>query len=1044
MSLTKEWNNRISNWLKELQHHFYQVGGVINLEGFTTFDRLTLDVAATRVFHSMPVGSVWGAKWEYGWFRGQLTLPPAAAGRRVAIRLNPGLEGIVFINGKAAGARDREHQEITLSHQAAGGETYDILAEFYAGHGPIEENIGPVPPGHLPLPEPGPHQRTVEASTWGFWDDDAFKLWIDAETLFQTRSVLPETSLRVAEIDKALKEFTRIVDFEQPPPDMRESFRSARLSLRPQLNCVNGSTAPTMYIFGNSHLDLAWQWPKEETVRKSARTMSTQLALMDEYPEYRFFWCQVPLFEMLRDFYPEVWQRTKERIRDGSIMVEGGMWLEPDTNLPSGESLIRQVMWAKEFFKDELGQDTRLLWLPDTFGFSAALPQIMKGTGLDYFATKKLIDNYNDCDPFPLTTFRWQGLDGSEVLAHIYRKCNSPIDPKTLAKRWNVDRIQKDNISAYLFPFGYGDGGGGPTRTMIEFTRRLENLEGNPRTRWSHPRSFFEDLEKGSPIDEYYRGELYFQEHRGTYTSQAATKRANRKTEIALRDTELWTAFAGILTALPWPRDALRGIWRTVLFNHFHDIISGASINRVYKEALAELEKARSESERLTAIALHSLGETLRPESLVDDETVGLTVFNSLSWNRKTLYRLPAGISALTDSRGNPVPVQESPSGTWAEIQLPSCGWAGFSRTVAEVFAPAQILDPVATVTVQSEGGSFILENGHLRVQVAPDGRIPSIVDKATGLELASDPCNDFRMYKDVTTNYDAWDIDSMYTSLPVTIADPDTRLTLEADGPLFASLRLERRLASSTLSQEIRLAADSCRIEFHTVIEWREDHKLLKVDFPTTLHADDALYEIQFGHVRRPTHRNRRYDADRYEGCQHKWNALCETNRGVALLNDCKYGSNVTDGTLSLTLLKSPWVPDTKADRGHHEFSYAFLAWSGDFALNGPVREGYDFNIPPQVASSRMEDRSLITIDSASVVLETIKRAEDGGGDLILRLYEASGSAVRTTIGIDFDFLAVFNTDMLEQNGTPCSVVDKQLSLDFRAFEIKTIRIVF
>ncbi len=1028
MSLSKEWNNRIAAWLVELRGHFYEPLGEIALDGFVTFERLDPATAGFREFRPMPAGTAWGAKWEYAWFKGELALPAEAAGKRVVgarivARLEPGLEGLVFVNGAAAGAVDREHREITLARRAKGGESYSILAEFYAGHGPIEENCGPVPPGFRPIPETAPTQRTVAPSTWGTWDDEAFALWIDAETLYQTRAVLPEASLRVSEIDAGLEDFSRIVDFELPADAMRDTFRNARARLRPLLECVNGSTAPEMFAFGNSHLDLAWQWPREETVRKSARTMSTQLALLEEYPEYGYLLCQVPLFEMLRDGYPELWARTKARIAEGSVKAEGGMWLEPDTNLPCGEALIRQVALAKEFFRDELGADTRLLWLPDTFGFSAALPQIMRGTGLEYFATKKLIDNYSGGDPFPYTTFRWKGLDGSEVLAHVYRKCNSPIDPNTLAKRWNADRVQKDGISTYLFPFGYGDGGGGATREMLEFARRLGDLEGNPKVRMSGPIEFFEDLEsRGRPFESYV-GELYFQEHRGTYTTQGRTKRANRKAEIALRDAELWSAFAGVLVDSPWPKGALRGAWRGLLSSHFHDVIAGVSIARVHEEALAELEAVAARSRELRDAALAGLagagGECVR-------------VYNSLSWERTELVLLPKDAPALVDAEGKAVPAQAAPEGLWVEATIPACGWTSLAPGTSACGG---------FVSIRADGDGYVLENDFLRARVDRAGRVPSFVDKVSGLEVAAAPCNDFRLYKDVNSNYDAWDIESLYRGLPVELGEGDATIEVAAEGPLFVALRLRRRLAASDLAQEIKLARGSRRLEFHTAIDWREDHKLLKVSFPTNLRADDALYEIQFGHVRRPTHRNRRFDADRFEGCQHRWTALAETGRGAAVLNDCKYGSDVAGGTISLTLLKAPFVPDMGADRGRHEFAYAFMAWSGDFASMGPVREGYAFNVPPTVSTGGAGARSLLGLDEPSVILETAKLAEDGSGDLVLRLYESSGRALRCALRLGFPCAAARAADMLESEGAELPIAEGTAALEFRAFEIKTLR---
>jgi alpha-mannosidase len=1023
--------------------------GELELSGFTTFERLTPAAAAARAFKPMPIGAQWGAKWEYGWFRSELELPASAAGLRIVLRLAPGAEGIVFLDGRAAGAVDREHREITLARPARGGERFSILAEFYAGHGPIEENCGPVAPGAIVIPEPGPTQRVVGASGWGAWDDEAFALWVDAETLFQTRSVLPETSLRVSEIDEGLREFTRVVDFELPPDAMRETFRAARAVLAPLLECRNGSTAPLMHIFGNSHLDLAWQWPMEETVRKSARTMSTQLALLEEYPGYRYLLCQVPLLEILRDSYPEAWERTKARIAEGSVLVEGGMYLEPDTNLPWGEALIRQIAFAKRFFREELGKDTRVLWLPDTFGFSAALPQIMKGAGLDFFATKKIVDNYTDGDPFPYSIFSWKGLDGTEVLAHIYRKCNSPIDPKTLAKRWNVDRRQLDGISSYLFPFGYGDGGGGPTREMLEFASRLGDLEGNPRTVMSGPLEFFEELAaRGKPKDSY-SGELYFQEHRGTYTSQARTKRANRKAELALRDAELWSAFACARSGFAWPEAELRAIWRSLLLNHFHDIISGASIHRVHEEAVAQLEGVAVAAAGLRQSALEALGAGGRESP----GGGGFVLFNSLSWERTVQVLLPGrGIGALRDADGNPIASQESAEGTWIEAKLPSCGWAAVVPGAA--LAPSAASPAGAAAgsgagdlqPIRREGELFILENEYIRAKVDSLGRLPSIVDRQTGLELAEAPCNELRLFKDVNSNYDAWDIESLYKGMPVDLGEGGAKVEIAAEGPLFAALRVRRRLGSSELEQEILLRRGSRMIEFRTSVDWREDHKLLKAAFPTRLRADEALYEIQFGHVRRPTHRNRRYDADRFEGCHHRWVALAETARGAAVLNDCKYGSDVDGGTISLTLLKAPFVPDPTADRCRHEFSYAFFPWSGDFASRGPVREGYGFNVPPAVlggaAGGGRGRASLLSVDAPSVILEAAKLADDGSGDLVLRLYESSGSALRTVLRLGFDCLLCRETDLLESGGVEDPLSSNLVGLEFRAFEIKTLRL--
>lgn len=1068
MPLTREWDRRICAWLDELPRHFYRELGELELEGCAANGRLSLEEAASLAYEPMPVGAQWGAKWEYRWFRCRVVLPEAASGGRVVLRLKAGGDGLAFVNGRAAGGVDREHGEILLSSSGEAGALYEIYAEFYAGHGPIEENIGPVPPGRIVLPEPGAAQRRVEVSSFGLWDELAFGLWLDARTLYQLRGTLPESSLRTDEIDEGLRDFSLIVDFEQPLDVRRASFERGRDRLRPLLECRNGSTAPVMQVFGQSHLDLAWQWPAEETRRKAARTVSTQLALAEEYPEYRFLFCQVPLYLMVKEDYPELWGRLLAAIRSGQVLAEGGMWLEPDTNIPSGESLVRQFLYGRRFFAEELGLDTRVLWLPDSFGFSAALPQIMRSCGVPYFVTKKLVDTYDDTDPFPFTTFMWKGLDGTSVLAHVYRKCNSAIDPETFARRWSVDRVQRDGISTYLFPFGYGDGGGGPTRVMLEQARRMTDLEGCPRARMEGPAEFFERIEReASPSSREYSGELYFSQHRGSYTSQARTKRASRRAEVALREAELWAALASVIVGRAYPRAELDETWKTLLFNHFHDIVTGTSIRRVHEEAEAQLSLARAGAEALASAARADLAGPARNEGpafgsspLRAEEPAGtsrLRVYNSLSWTRTDLVELPASAgTAVLGHDGEALPTQLLEGRLLAELELPSCG---YSELTLETSPPAPRGESSLGSAPRSlrpakgrlSAGPCLLENELVRVELDERGALTSVYDKLGDREMAAGPCNDFRMYKDVPVSYDAWDIGSMYEQLPVELPKPAS-IELVAEGPLVAVLRVERSLAASSLVQDICLRRDLARVEFHSRIEWREDHKLLKVAFPLDLQCDEAMSEIQFGYLRRPTHKSRRYDADRYEVCQQRWTALAESRRGAAILNDCKYGVSVAGGCIALTLLKSAFVPDMAADRGSQEFSYALQIWNGSFADSGLPRAGYEFNVPPTLArlpfgyrSAAASDEgrgSFIGIDDPAVILESLKLAEDGSGDLVLRLYESLGSAARCAIELGFPVSAAVEADMLERELKPLEPDSGRIALDFRAFEIKTLRL--
>jgi alpha-mannosidase len=1020
MALTIEWKRRIDRWRAEQPQHFYSPVGELELDGLVTREQLTASEAAQRTFQPMPEGTAWGAKWECAWFRTVVVTPEEVAGQRLVLAVRPGGESAIYVNGVAAGALDRQHTEITLARSAVPGARYEVLLETYAGHGPRVSGGGPVGYGRESVPEPPPTQATVGKSTYGVWQEEVYQLAIDVETLYDIRESLDDNSLRRDEIDLGLRDYTTIVDFELPPEEMLATVRAARERLQPLLSKVNGSTAPTMYAFGHSHIDVAWLWPLEETERKCVRTFGTQLALMDEYPEYRFIASQPHLYWMVKTRYPDLYARIKQYIAKGQWAPEGGMWVEADTNLSGGEALVRQFLYGKRFFREELGVESELLWLPDVFGYSGNMPQIMRGAGVKYFSTAKIFWAYNGGEPFPYNTFMWEGIDGSDVLVHLCNDYNSRANAGAVIERWN-QRVQKSGISTRFMPFGYGDGGGGPTRDHLESLRRLGDLEGVPRVTMPHPLQFFRDEEaKGTPTNRYV-GELYFQAHRGTLTSQARTKRGNRKSELALREAELWLAAAGMLQGLPTPRAELDEAWRRVLLNQFHDIIPGSSIHRVYEEAEASYEAAIAAAEKLTASA---------QSALVAGE--GLTVFNSLSWPRTALVELPEGALGATDGAGQALPAQPVAGATCVQVTAPSCGWVTVYPTNKTAAA-----SPAAGVTATPHA----LENEHLRVQLDARGEITSLYDKDAGRELAAGNCNSLRMYKDVPTGWDAWDLDSMYELTPVAL-EADATIEVLSAGPLVGMLRVERPLHDSTLRQVISLRSGARRLDFETEVDWREQHKLLKVNFPVDIHANEAVHEIQFGHIRRPNHKSRPFDADRFEVANHKWTALEEGLRGCAVLNDCKYGVNVVGNSINLTLLKSPLAPDMTADQGLQQFTYAFYAWNGPLAQSDLVREGYELNAPVRTAAGHAETASLFSLDAPNVIIDTVKPAEDGSGDLIVRLYEAMRVSTECTLSTALPASRAVQTDLLEEGGEALPVQDGAVGLTFRPFELKTVRL--
>jgi alpha-mannosidase len=1031
VSLTAEWTDRIRAWIDKLSGQFFRKVADAPLEGFVTGEMLTPTQAAGGSFQPMPFGSRWGAKYDYGWFRTTVTIPDELAGQTVVYRIDCTTDKgtLVYVNGVLA--TSREH-EVYLTRDAAGGESFEVLAEIYAGHGPrhMPCHAGPLLPGESVLAEVPPEQEEVKVSEFGVWDEQAYQLWVDMEALWSLREALPADSLRVAEIDAALQEATFAIDFEQPLPERQASYLAGRDVLRPLLQCSNGSTSPTMFAFGHGHLDIAWLWPLAETQRKIARTLANQLELAERYPGYGFLQSQAHLFWMLRRTHPDLYLRVKEAVCDGGIIADGAAWVEFDTNVSGGEAIVRQLLRGKAFFREEFGVESEMLWLPDVFGYSGALPQILRGCGVKYFSTQKIFWTYHGGDPFPHNTFTWRGIDGSEVFAHIHTDYNSRTDPGTIVRRWE-SRVQKDGVATRLFPFGWGDGGGGPERTHLEFARRCKDLEGCPKFRLAHPVEFFVDqIERGWPDVEYV-GELYLQVHRGTLTSQARTKRGNRKSEIALREAEMWTLAAAKLAGGSADPRALDDAWREVMLNQFHDILPGSSIDRVYQEAEAGHERAIARAEQATDEAT---GALLGGGS--GDESQGVTIFNSLGWDRSVTVELPEGQAGATDAEGDVLCVQEVEGRRMVETTVPSCGWTSLRR------AEGPRAGCGGGCGVSASPG--VLENDRLRVGIGERGEVVSMVDKQTGREWLAGAGNDLRMYKDVPTKFDAWDIDSMYEFEPVEL-DAEAEIEVVAAGALVGIVRVRRTLGRSTMVQDIVLHRRSTVVEFRTRIEWNEDHRMLKVAFRPAVHTDELISEIQFGHLARPTHRSRPYDADRFEVCNHRWSALAESTGGLAVLNDCKYGISARGNEMELTLLRAPKAPDPDADKGAHEFVYAAMPFSGPLSESGVVRAAYELNVPAVVRPGVVDPGSAWSVDSPRVAIEAVKVAEDGSGDAIVRLYECTGGATRCVLASGLPVASWRETDMLEAPLAGCASGDgPSAELSFRAFEIKTVRFSF
>jgi alpha-mannosidase len=727
---------------------------------------------------------------------------------------------------------------------------------------------------------------------------------------------------------------------------------------------------------GHGHLDTAWLWPLEETYRKLIRTTTAQLRLLDDYPDHVFAHSQAQHYAWLRDRAPQLYARVREAVAAGRWIPVGGTWIEPDCNLPSGESLARQFLYGQRFFTRELGRRCTEFWNPDVFGYTAQLPQLMREAQITRFLTQKL--SWNRFNQPEHHTFTWQGLDGSEVLTH-FPPADTYNAEATVEELWRESAGYRDHGRSHhsLLVFGHGDGGGGPTDAMLERLARARDIHGLAPTTIRSPVEFFDALEADASDLRTVVGELYFELHRGTYTTQAQVKRGNRRAEGALHDAELLAALAGG----EYPRAELTRLWETLLLNQFHDILPGSSIREVNVRAAADLAAVEAGAD---AISAGVLGR-------------GDVPFNTRAFARREVVEL---------------------DGELVVADVPPCGAGTIVRGGEGV-----------RVTRRADG-SVELANEHLRAVIAPDGTVTSLV--AAGREALSAPANRFELYEDLPTAWDAWDVDPAHLETREDVP-PASGIDEIDEHPLRAEVVFER----GWIAQRIRLDAGSRRLEFVTDVDWRLDHRFLKVAFPLAVHAPEATYEVAFGAVRRPTHYSTRADLARYEVPGHRWADLSEHGFGVAVLTDAKYGYSAFADTLRISLLRAPRSPDPEADKGPHAFTYALLPHAGSWQDAGVVDEAIALNSP--IRFGALAPGSLASV-SGGLVLDTVKRAEDSGA-LVLRLYDPHGA--RGVSRIRVPRMSACRANLLEEPGEPLETDGDDFLVPFRPWEIITLTVV-
>lgn len=946
--------------------------------------------AVAGPFAPFAVGDRWGGMWGTTWFRCRAVTPDGWVDRPVAAVVHLGgarqvgfsAEGLIWSNDLVpVHGLHHEHREYLIAERAVAGATHD----FY-----IEAAANPIPRWHMkdwPRLEPdylGHELYALEEADLVVVDDEIKHLWRDFSVAIQIAEWLEP---RRAEAGAAIEEAMGVVAAGGPA-----SCAKARDVLHPVLSRPNQGDVHTVTAVGHAHIDTAWLWPIRETKRKCARTFANQLMILDRYPEHHFVCSQAVQYQWIKDGYPQIYERIKAQVAVGRWEPVGGMWVEADSNVPSGESLVRQFIHGKRFFAEELGVETHEMWIPDVFGYSAALPQIAAEAGVTALITQKM--SWNDTNTFPRTTFWWEGHDGTRILAHFPPAATyngTVIVPELI----NDDRnfMEKDRSGYTLYPFGWGDGGGGPTIAQLEAARRLADVDGLPRLEVGTVAGFLDRLgEENAPLDTWV-GELYLEAHRATSTTHADVKLGNRRSEEALRAAEMWAVAADLEVT-----ERLDPLWKLLLVNQFHDIIPGSSIAWVYRDAAEEHAAVRAGAEAVIDEACSRIAPPADGE---------LVAFNPSSYDRD-----------------EPV---ELPDGELRRLQVPGCGWA------PAVGAP---------VVQEVESGPGWLDNAILRVTYDDQGVLTSVWDHEADREVLADGelGNLFQLHEDHPKAFDAWDVDRDYLDQVVDLLGPASP---EAVGP--GRVRFTKSFGSSTIRQEMRLAPGSRRIEFHTEVDWQERHRFLKVAFPVAIRSAVARYEIQHGYVDRPTHANTSWDAARFEVCGHRWAELGEAGYGVALLNDCKYGYDVRGHTMRLSLLRGPGYPDPDADRGEHRFAYALYPHRGDLREGRVVEEAESFNLPITVRPGRVATAGrIVEVDRAGVSIEAVKGADLSSGPVratVVRICEVHGSRGPVTVTLHRPFRRVERTDLLERPRETLPHQGSSVRLRLRPFELVTLK---
>lgn len=1048
---------RIGKLLEDIQELIYtDVVPITEYRMLRSKERFEeVDQIDTSDWEKITDSQLWGGHREYFWFETVIDIPQKLDGKCVVYELKTGREGewdatnpqfTIYVNGIRRQGMDVNHRDIVLTEQAQAGEQFRIMLSAFTG----DHNF-----------------KLVMDSCIKALDRKTEQYYYDLSVPYGVAKLLPAEDKNHIIIINALNESLNLLDLR------REHSKEYEASLARAQDYITkefyekycGEESRKIYCVGHTHIDVAWLWTLAVTEDKAVRSFSTVLELMKQYPEYIFMSSQPQLYQYVQKNAPKVYEEIKGRIKEGRWEPEGGMFVEADCNLSSGESLVRQFVYGKQFFQKEFGKDNEILWLPDVFGYSAALPQIMKECGIRYFMTTKI--SWNEFNKMPYDTFEWEGIDGTRILTHFspsrdYHKpaqeggtetehfttYNAYINPSQVMGAW--ERYSQKHLNQeVLMSFGYGDGGGGPTKDMLENQRRLaRGIPGCPQTVISTADTFFHTLEEHVRDHKYlpvWVGELYLEYHRGTYTSMARNKKFNRKVEFLMENAELFSYMASLLTEKVYPKETLHHDWEVVLRNQFHDILPGSSIQEVYEDSKAEYEQVMKQECKIQKEALFAVAEQVAANA---GDWIVFNPNSVLGNGIVVLEGADRSLTALTDGISYyPVQWLDDSRSIFYAKNVPAKGYARFYPQQDEMSETEEFLTGKGTGV---QGSSNCLENEYLKVVLASNGQIASIYDKEEQRELLKEGqnANVLMTYEDRPHNYDAWDVNNYYTEKSWEIAEAE-EITLVESGAVRCTIKVVRNYLDSRIEQYLSLDAGSRELVIRNEIDWQEKKIFLKALFPVAIHTDEATFEIQYGNVTRKTHYNTSWDFARFEVCMHKWLDVAEDNYGVSVMNDCKYGVSVHDGIIGISMLKSAVYPNPEADKEHHSFTFSIYPHAGSFKEAGTIDKAYLLNNPLQAIAKQVSGGilpatySLVQVNVPNVIIEVVKEAEQGK-EMVIRLYEAFNRRTKAELTFADPIKTAAACNMLEEVKEMLTADGNKVAFTLKPFEIKTFQITF